>query len=298
MAQEPETSLPRVVLKDKAVPFAVLSLIPLSTVEKYHVAAFESGATVLKLALVHPEALKQGFYASLKELGQKIGKNIELYQTDSASMQAILKQYKAGDKALSPATSAPVAAAVPTWPPPAKPEVKEESPPKPKAEPVKPPLFELGKTVSATYLKKIPYTFSTLHHVVCVDFLPPNTYWFVTDEEHHQGAESSLKFIEEENKVVAHLITVKTAELKDLLSHYEAVIESEKKEKEEKANRETQEKEKVPAQFPGSVPEKVEVPSEVGKDVVVPQAQGSILTAEEERPGIAGIFQKMAQSIA
>lgn len=301
MANNPAPSLPYVSLKDRAIPLDVLSFIPLDTTEKYQVAAFAATESKLQLAIVHPEALKQGFYDSLKDLGARINKEIVLSQTDAASMQAVIKLYRQGKgEGARPVVPAVGASGKPV---------------------PKPPLFELGRTVSSTYMKKVPLDFAKVNHLVCVDFLPPNQYWFVTDSKHLALAESALKPIAEHNDIQAHLMVVQPKELSDLIEHYDRVL---KKEGEpvpapakavESAPKEPEKKEEAPVKKEEPIVEVVTMPapppppavpsvsvpvSAPGKDseILTPDLQGSILTTEEARPGIAGLFQKVAQSFA
>lgn len=253
-------SLPKVVLTNVDISEKVLSFIPLATVEKFQVTAFYEDEKILKLAIVHPEALKQGFYTALKDLGQKIGKEIVLHQTDSASLQSAIRQYKKEGK-----------------------EQKEETSNR------KPPLFELGKTVSSNYLKKIPLSFSLAHRIACVDYLPPNRYWFVVDKKNSESSKKTLSSIEKSNNILTESIAIDKKDLDDLIEYYQSVERAPQENWEDFTKEEATENTKKDLD---------PLSPEDNKEMVTPQAQGAILSSEEEKPGIAGLFQKVAQNLS
>ena len=267
MAEAAQTqTLPQVFLRNLQIPLQVLSLVPITTVEKFQVAAFEVNESTLKLAIVYPEQLKQGFYTALSDIGKKIGRTVELFRTDHASMQALIEQYH---RQLS--DPAPIAAVKAVEPP---------KPPKPVVI-IPPPLFELGKTVAYNYLKRIPVEFGRQHRLICVDYLPPNEYWVVTDRAELPATEEIIKGIEKYNNLVTHLVPVKPEQFDDLLKYYITQQENEQK-------RLKEQKEQALAAIP-LINSKL--------DVVVPMTQAIILSQEDALPGVAGFFQRVTQSI-
>lgn len=294
------TSLPQVVLKDKPVTPAVLQYIPLEVARKYQVAAFEADEKTLKLAIVHPEQLKQGFFIALNDIGDKLGKKVELYKTDPASLQNLLRQY---DKKAVPPTPPPPTATMP--PAKAVPVQQVVTAPKTIVKPAvspKPPLFELGKTVAYNYLKRVPLEFGRKHRILSVDFLKPNKYWFVTDGSQDEELKKLLPDIEAKNDIVVFPFTISKPDFDDLLKYYENL---EKQETEARAAAEKKldlkegvVKKDAPAAKVDSnelPPEPQHIPS--AKGVVEPDVQATILTSSEERGGLAGLFQRVAQSL-
>lgn len=235
----PPTNLPPVVLKTTVVPATVLQYVPRDTADKYQVVAFEVGESVLKLAIVHPEQLKQGFFLALKELGSRIGKKIELYKTDPASFQAVMKQYNevAGvppEKKAEPlpgSKTIPVISEAPN--PNTTPEQKAKEHPYqivPAGTPL-PPLFELGKTVAYNYLKRVPLDFAKKNRLVSVDFLRPSTYWFLTDGTNDKELARVIPFMEQKNGIKVHMLWIKKQELDDLLEYYDYMEKQEERSK-------------------------------------------------------------------
>ena len=189
-----KASLPAVVLGVHKIPLNVLRFIPLESVEKYQICAFEITDDVVKLALVHSEQLKQGFDVAIRDIAAKTGKNVVLYRTDSASLRKVIKQYREelrlADEPVQSGT--------------------------------KPPLFELGKTVVYNFLRRIPLTYASKHRLICVDFLAPNTYWVVTDGTNADELRHLVPMIEKHNNITAHLITISRREFEDLREYYES----------------------------------------------------------------------------
>jgi type II secretory ATPase GspE/PulE/Tfp pilus assembly ATPase PilB-like protein len=345
----PSTILPRVVLKKEQVPFSVLHLIPFETAQKFQVVAFEMNATVLKLALVHPEQLKQGFYVALKDIGTRVGRKIEIFQTDASSMQGVLKVYKQEldapknhiptPKVEVPAaqvsTPAPPLAPKPQVPAPLKPFTPPALPtptPAPKAiipahsvlhqatDP-KPPLFELGKTVAYNYLKRIPLSFALEHRLMCVDFVKPNIYWFVTDGSDDKKQETLIPLIEGQNKIKIYTVLITAQQFNELFQYYSNLLKQENTGKLVENQKEIIEaKQRVAAVqqtttvSPGITPAEVQVPAsssvpptvqaeqnsepKLDKDVIESDVQAAIISTEEEKGGLAGLFQKMSQSMS
>lgn len=331
-----------VAMKGRQVPPAVLRIIPLQTAEKFEVVAYEQTATHLRLAVVHPERLKQGFYEALKQIGEKIGRTIELSRVDPADFKLLIAQYRnLGAQDATPVETSPVSQT---------PAVEKPEPPKPpipgaqkinvvappeaaspkKAEEQKqapmvvpnhlepgagdaeadgwpvgppPPLFELGKLVAYNYLKRIPLEFAQKHHVLSVDYLKPNTYWFVTDGTNNEALKKVIAYMQDTNHITAHVMTVKPAEFADLMAYYvvlaaqeaHEVVEEEKKKIEEEKAEEEQLIERKLEELNSPVTEDM-LPHKVAKDVIVPEIQAKIITNEEEKTGLAGLFQKVAQT--
>lgn len=287
--------LSRVVLKDEKVPLSVLSFIPLPTAEKYQVSAFQALPGVVRLAIVYPEQLKQGFDQALEAIGQKNGVKIELYQTDAASMHSLIKQYK--NQLKHPIRKSYF--------------LDKEDP--------QPPLFKLGKTVALKYLKRIPAEFSRAHRVMCVDFLEPNTYWFVTDIEKEQELTALLSEIEQKNDINAYAVEITRDDFEELLDYYlkqskqEAIRVAQGNLKQDQADHAPVVKESPPVGIhSGAIASAVvEIEGEnkpeegsadvaeqpQAKDVIVPDVQATIITSEQEKGGLAGLFQKITQGI-
>jgi type II secretory ATPase GspE/PulE/Tfp pilus assembly ATPase PilB-like protein len=315
--------LPLVALAGKQVVPAVLAIIPENTASKFEVIAYEQTDTHLMLAVVHPENLKDNFYAALENIGSKIGRKIELSQVSEADFKELIAQYK--NSVVKPTLPQPptetqkqgVQKVVVVSPPSAQAEVKSapmvvpnhlepatgevEANGWPASPP--PPLFELGKLVAYNYLKRIPLEFAKKHHVLSVDYLKPNTYWFVSDGTNNQALKKVISYMQETNHITAHVLTIKPAEFADLMAYYEMlagqeakeVVEEEKKKEElEKAQEEELIEKKL--QELNSPVTNDELPRKVAKDVIVPEIQAKILTNEEEKTGLAGLFQKVAQT--
>lgn len=309
-------TLPRVVLRDLPLSLEVLRLVPLSTVEKYQVAAFEVGDQVLKLAIVHPEQLKQGFYTALKDIGARIGKKVELFQTDAASMQFLIRRYKELSSASPSATSSTTSVN-------ASSPVSENTSPKvtlPPKPPVtrpavavpKPPLFELGKTVAFNYLKRIPLTYGRQHRLACVDFLAPSTYWFLSDLAEREETKRLVETIAKQNEAIIHILPVKKAELDDLFDYYQTLLKREEaklaspvvlRSPQPQASKPQPAAVPTPpvpaAPLPKVSPAPLPDPSAPTnpEEVVVPNVQATILSQREELGGIAGIFQRVTQNL-
>lgn len=329
MSEVAAAQLPVISLKGKAILPAVLSIIPLETAEKFQVIAYEQTSDELHLAVVYPEQLKQGFFLALKQIGIKIGREIKLFRTDPASFKDVIIQYRKTAKGVEP----PKPPALPSMPTsdapvgmptqkinvvaPSTPETRNISLPKQELTPSKestdnwppesprPPLFELGKLVAYNYLKRIPLEFAKKHHILSVDFLPPNTYWFVADHMNKAALREVVEYIEETNKIKAHIQLIDDKEFADLLKYYEVLAEQErdkeiqetdKKALETKKEEEAELDRKV-AQLNSPVQEEI-VNMRVAEGVITPQVQAKILTTEEERGGIGGFFQKVAQNFA
>lgn len=264
--------LPQVALNRVSVPAKVLHLIPQETAEKYQVVAFEMTDQLVKLAIVHPEQLKQGFYVALDEIGRKLNRKIELFRTDSASLKLVLSQYRNPLPESQPITAEKMS--VP-----------------------KPPLFELGKGVAFNYLKRIPLSFAKQHRLMCVDFLPPNTYWLVTDSQQQESLKRILTYVEERNKVKVYTIAVSSKEFSDLFDFYESRSEAEVHppvavpkpvaEPEKPA-------EKLPEKQVPTVPEKR---SDDAAVIFEPDIQASIVSQSEEKNGLAGFLQRFSQGL-
>ncbi|MBU6389517.1 GspE/PulE family protein, partial [Patescibacteria group bacterium] len=234
---------------------------------------------------VYPEQLKQGFYIALRDLEKKLGKSIKLYQTDSAGMRWAIQLYKKGGKGGSAVLSSPMP--TPTPPPPPSSFPLSLTP--------KPPLFELGKTVAFSYLKKVPIAAARQFRIACVDHLAPNVYWFVTEKGQEEEMKTLVPFLEQKNAIKAHLIFIEKNELEDLLEYYTRQLETElEKEK-------TEEKESKKIQAIAALPamEHVEEMKEenVAKDVIEPEVQATIISSEQEKGGLAGFFQRMIQNL-
>ena len=294
-AHKPAHPLPHITLKERPVPYKVLSIIPLATVEKYQVVAFENQDKLLKLAIVHPEALKEGFYTALKDLEKKIDKHIELSQTDSASFQALLKLYRQGA------------------------EEKESGnvPERPDSVIGIPPHFKSGQPAESEYLRRIPLEYARTYRLACVDFVAPSTYWFATDKEGFSKAQEAVQFIEKKNQITGKLLTLDTKELDDIIATYEGLVggsaASEKPKSDEVPVAPT------PPPAPAAPIEEVKpvipVPPPVtpsapaapiasaddregpAEEVLSPDLQGAILTSDPARSGIAGLFQRVSQGL-
>lgn len=310
-AQDNLHNLPFVNLKEKQIPFPVLKIIPMEMVEKYHVLSFELNEQALKIAVVYPEQLKQGYLTALQDLGHKINRKILLFQTDANGLREGLAQYKTYSKGKKPVSSAGT--------------LKNETNIDTKTPP---PLFELGKVVAYNYLQRIPLQFSQNYRVVCVDYFPPNEYWFASDTTNRPQMMALLKYVAKKNDLKPHLIGVTKKDLDDLLEYYATVQkQTEIKKEEQEGNRAQDLKQEIDqynqaqedradqsrkaimegvkeivkndesTQPPLSPP----IPPPVQDDengVITPDAQGTLLTTELEKPGVAGIFQKFFQGVS
>lgn len=276
--------LPSIVLSGRRVSASDLAAIPYPTAAKFQIVAFEESNQVLKLAIVHPEQLKEGFYESLIEIGKRIDRKIELYKTDAASLKSILTQYKTLNKQAKAEEKSGGSGSWPTAP--------------------KPPLFELGKLVAYNYLRRIPLDFSKKERVLCVDFLKPTTYWFVTDGSNNQRLERAIDYISKNNQVSIHVLIVKPKELDELLAYYSTlerqggVQNGLKEEALDKAQQEAQEKEIEQKLGELNTP-KIELiqDKKLADDVVIPGIQAEIVSTEEEKHGLAGFIQKISQNL-
>lgn len=274
MAEVATQTLPQVMLRNLHVPLQVLSLIPFETVEKYQVSAFEVGDTELKLAVVYPEQLKQGFYTALTDIGKRIGRNITLYRTDAGSMRAITALYKSL-KEQPEVTQQAIVEPVPVLPTVATPMA---------------PLFELGRTVAFNYLKRIPLEYSQENRLLCVDFLAPNTYWFISDTVDNEKTRQLLQALIEVNKITGHLLPVKKGELDDLLKYYERLLLEPPVTLEQEQEQEQQKELSVSDAMP--LPKQITL----APGVVVPDIQATILSQEDEKAGVAGLFQRVSHT--
>ena len=296
--------LPQVYLRNLQFPLQVLALVPLETVEKYQVAAFEVNDKQLKMAIVYPEQLKQGFYIALQDIAKKIDRNVELFRTDHASMQALIVQYRAQlADSRKPVSTEP------------KDDLPKPSPVQPAEAPlVPPPLFELGKSVAFSYLKRIPVDYGIQHHLICVDFVAPNTYWLFSDRVNSPSTKEIVSGIEKYNKILVHLIPATPKDFKDLLTYYERQQDTERSrlaeeqrlaeqaiptvtlkqvisESEQSGPSENIEKARV------EKPVETTVQPIVEDEVVVPKTRATILSQENELFGVAGFLQRVTQQM-
>jgi type II secretory ATPase GspE/PulE/Tfp pilus assembly ATPase PilB-like protein len=279
-------ALPSVSLQNRVLDAAVLKRVSFDTMKRFQVVAFEETEKELKLAIVHPDQLKQGFFTALKDMEGKIGRSIRLYKTDSTSFSTALKQYPQAKPA--PAVTVPIAASKAAVVPPAP---KTSPSPKSKGPVPPPPLFKLGQSVALNYLKRIPLEYAESHHLVSVDFFPPHTYWFLSDKTGND-IEKLVAEIEKSNGITVHLVKVEEKELDELLAYYADKLIQEKKEQEEAKKRDLDRLNKAaPVSAPKEDPEQ-----ELASDVTVPDLQAEILSSEEEKSGIAGLFQRVAHS--
>ncbi|HSI20561.1 MAG TPA: ATPase, T2SS/T4P/T4SS family [Verrucomicrobiae bacterium] len=308
-------TLPVIDLKGRTIDPAVLKRVSFDTMKRFQVAAFEENEKELKLALVYPEQLKQGFFTALKDMEGKVGRTIRLFRTDPQSFAKVLSSY--------PHPTPPVPPKAPDIPkkdvpqqvtPQEKPEEKKEE--KKQEEPAKrvdvpitsstsspatkkgedatpaPPLFKLGQSVALNYLKRVPLDYAETHRLVSVDFFPPKSYWFVTDGQNMGQTQKLVKEIEKSNDITVHLIKVEEKQLDDLLAYYANKLDEEKKKQEE-----TKRKEQSRMDLKGETqPEEQEVEKVLNADVTVPDVQAAIISTEEEKGGFAGLFQRVAHS--
>jgi type II secretory ATPase GspE/PulE/Tfp pilus assembly ATPase PilB-like protein len=304
--------LPTIILKGKEIDPAVLEIIPLQTAEKFQVIAYNQDEKHLSLAVVHPEQLKQGFFDALKQVGAKIGKEIELTKTDAASFHDLISQYRAHlkkikkdvpDKKLADQSGKPVPFVQAAQPAP-KPVEKADNHGWPEAP--KPPLFELGKLVAYNYLRRIPPEFSEKERILSVDFLKPNTYWFVTDGTNDARLKKVAQYISENNHIVIHVLVIAPKDFDDLLRYYKVVAKQEQQntqatteeDDEQKRLREEEEIERKLKELSRPSTLEDEGPRKWAPDVIVPGIQAQIISKEEEKGGLAGFIQKITQNFA
>jgi len=330
--------LPPVLLQGKRVAQSVLEIIPLSTAERFQVVAYEQDEHEIKLAVVHPEQLKQGFYEALEHIGSKIGKKITLAHTDATGFQEIINQYKSYTKqekkkkptaiptvtGLPPMPANPSVAKTSTGPAPTPaslfpsvPQIAVTPPQAPGAvvanlnhsgwgEPVKPPLFELGKLVAFNYLRRVPYEFAEKERLLSVDFLRPNIYWFVTDGSNDSRLKKAIQYISENNHIVVHVLPVKKEDFNSLLAYYQHYSDQIKdNEEEENANLDIEKKEEEKKaierkleELSRPVDDEDSGPKRIAKDVIMPGIQAQIISTEEEKKGLAGFVQRLTQNFA
>jgi type II secretory ATPase GspE/PulE/Tfp pilus assembly ATPase PilB-like protein len=295
----------------------VFALLPRDVCERYQVIAVNLTDTSLVLGVVNTQQLKQGFAAALKEVEKRIGKQIELVQLTAVQFSQMIAQYP--KTAIVP----PVAAAVPgvpnTSPLPSAQRINVVPPPQPvapveaakpaeEAAPVaeagtearpkyptppwppapEPPLYDGGGLVAYNFLRRIPLDYSREHFMAVVDFKRPNQYWIVTDGQHDVEALAGIAGLAENNDVVIHILVRPPEELNRLLSTYARYEER------------TPTTEVEDDAITEAVPTPVAVsnapdPITTSEDIVVPQTEGQILVREDERPGLAGFIQKVAQ---
>ena len=166
-----------------------------------------------------------------------------------------------------------------------------------------PPLFELGKLVAYNYLKRVSLDFARHQHLLSVDFSPPNTYWFVSDGKDKPALKEVIAFIEKSNSIKAHVIIIAEKDFADLLHYYETVaaqseVSEIQKEQEAKAAELEQEEREIQAKLEElSAPAEPDLgPQKIAEGVVMPRVQAKIVTSEEEKNGLGGFFQKVAQN--
>lgn len=305
--------MPQIILTKEHFSLATLSFVPYEMARKYQVAAFASDNSTIKIAIVYPDQLKAGFEASIRDLGQKIGKRIVFYQTNSGSMQYLLKEYK---RLKNPNKDVPA------------------------------PSFKLGKYVAFGCLKKIPFEFANEYKLVCVDFAEPNQYWFAYAAKQEKVIARLIKVVEDENAIAARLIKISDKEFDQLLNHYRVLIREETEEKIEQviqeeaqanpeqsteAEHELVRAEKVidvsevsinaanvnildpnlsiPIPPPPAVGQVAQTAIEKKQEadenpeiyntetIVTPEAQGEILSTEDEQGGIGGFFQRLSKGL-
>lgn len=293
-------SLPRINLIGKDIPFDVFTYIPYSAAEKYGVIPFYADERVLRIAVSNPEQVKKNFGTSLLEIGKKISRKIEIYQTEQASLVSALGQYKEKTTKVSPPPVKPVAVPING--------VQTQVP--------QPPLFKLGQSVAFNYLRRVPLQFAKDNRLVSVDHVPPNIYWFLTDGTKDNVLTRVMPYLEEKNKIKIHLLKVAPKDLDDLLVYYtqkSADYAKEKAEQEAAAKAEEERKQKDPEAekkhteaLENAMQGKSYLNGNKGDDktvtlaqgVVVPDIQATIIDTQEEKSGIAGIFQKISQNIS
>lgn len=266
------SQLQTISLRSLDVPVATLRRIPLSMVRRYQIIAFEDDGATLKLAIVNPDQLKPGFYTALEEMGRRVKRAVAVFRTDPGSFALQLKRYEASLK-----NGRGEAPAVPPTAPPAK----------------DPPLFKLGEVVAFNYLKRVPFSFAKQNRVLSVDFLPPRSYWFITDTEHEPQVRELLPRIAKENDLDAQLLVCSVHELDDLLGYYEHQLHTEA-EKKAAEKRQAQNDLSESAQKPElMMPEE----QKLAPGVTSPDLNAKILSQEDARGGIAGVLQQIELNI-
>lgn len=262
------SQLQTISLRSLDVPVATLRRIPLSMVRRYQIVAFEDDGTTLKLAIVNPDQLKPGFYTALEEMGRRVKRAVAVFRTDPGSFSMQLKRYEASLK--NDRGEAPAA-------PPAAPPAKD------------PPLFKLGEVVAFNYLKRVPYSFAKQNRILSVDFLPPRSYWFITDTEHEPQVRDLLPRIAKENDLEAELLVCSVHDFDDLLGYYEHQLHSE-------AEAKAAEKREAQNDLSSSIKQdELEMPAEqkLAPGVTSPELNAKILSQEEAKGGIAGVLQQI-----
>jgi type IV pilus assembly protein PilB len=266
-----ESTLPRIVLRDQKVSLSVLQAVSLAVAEKYQLVAFELTPLALKLAIVHPEQLKPEFTDALQAIGTQLQRSVVLYQTDYESFKAVIGQYKEALGITMPA--APV------------PQVVTDNPEVPP-----PPLFVVGQAVALNYLRRVPLAYAKANRVLCIDHVPPSTYWFAIDKP---GRASLVEEISKRNKLTAYTIVLRGNEIDDLLAYYTD---------EENAAKSVEMKQAVQDQIDlahtNSEGDGGGGEQKIASDVVQPDIQATIISREEEQGGIAGILQRFNSAIS
>jgi len=157
-------SLPSVQLGAARIPLSVLQVIPLEVAERYWVLPFAVSQDSIRLALVYPEQLKSGFEGAIDHLSESLGREVELFKTDRPSFMRVLAQYRSElaaeeDGGVLPETTSGTA--------------------------TQPPRYTDLAVLSDNLLERIPYEYAKLQRVICVDVVPPATYWFASDLPEH-----------------------------------------------------------------------------------------------------------------
>lgn len=340
-------TLPSVVLKDKPVKPEVLNVIPLGLAKQYNVVAYEDTGSLIRLAVVHPEQLKQGFYTALQTFEKKLNRKLEVVKTDPVSFKWVLDQYSSPANSKAQVTTQPSSGPLnpsSNTSPSNTPEgadqlVWENVPP--------PPLFQLGQLVAFNYLKRVPYSFAKKERIVCIDHLAPNHYWFLIESDRTPHLEAVLAFVARSNKIRINLIKVKPKDIDDVLEYYQSLLEEEKRFQIKKVDQVTQEaaknqtkqtkqkskssaktnqaddqarqkmlqaetkaveqtaKQEAAKRAAGVTPAEAQIEAaDLAKeeanqrqDIIRPDLKGEIVSQEEVKPGLAGIFQNMSQSL-
>jgi type IV pilus assembly protein PilB len=298
--------LPTVDLKGITVSPGILQRISLETMQRFQVAAFNETEKELSIALVYPERLKQGFFSALKDMEDKVRRTIKLYKTDLASLEHLLEQYPSAQSEHRKSEQlVPQDRLGRTEQMVADQSGKldeahnqgsgvRETGTLPKGTLPTPPLFKLGQSVALNYLRRVPLDYAKEHRIACVDFFPPNTYWFLSDMPQADQIKRLVAEIEKSNGIKAHLLAASAQELSDILQYYDEQENS----AQEKAQQEQKKLQKdLNSKQDKPLPASVEPEIPVGKDVTVPDLQATILSTQEERPGIAGLFQRISNTI-
>lgn len=158
-----------------------------------------------------------------------------------------------------------------------------------------PPLFQVDTLVAYNYLRRVPLQFAKRERVACVDHLPPNTYWFVTDGTNDRRLVPAVRYISEKNGIVAHVRVLPKESFERLLSYYEKVqAEEDKLAEPEKMDKKIDDKEE--AEITASLTA-MSTPGPVQDNgITAPTLKGKIILAEEERQGLAGFIQRISQN--